>query len=414
MQTYDPVKSDVKVLESIHAMQVTCSVYHSFDEIRDLQPSWDSFVESVNGDIYLSFDWCRIWWQFYGKGNILRLLIAYRGTEIVGIIPIFIESLWLGPAWLKMAKIAVSDFTMVIVNPPVRSDCAAEVFNHFFDLIINKEGCDAVRIGPLGGQYETLQQLRETISQHPKLMLFQDSARLPYTTFHLPKTFEEYIQSLDKRQRGNLRRDLNLINKSFKMSQDVIQGQAAADEFGKFVQMHNQQWEAEGKLGHFKDWPHGEAFNAALVSEQAKQGRLKLLRLIADNQVVSYQLCFAFGKRWYWRLPARLVGPEWDKFALGRIGLINEIEIAIAEGVQEIEAGIGHYEYKVKLGGKEYPLYSIMLVRNTIFCRLRVHIFKQLSRALNYFYYRVWFHRVAPKLPFKRRHLWKLWIKSQL
>ena len=34
--------------------------------------------------------------------------------------------------------------------------------------------------------------------------------------------------------------------------------------------MHASQWAAEGKLGHFGDWPHSEAFNTDLVNELSR------------------------------------------------------------------------------------------------------------------------------------------------
>jgi CelD/BcsL family acetyltransferase involved in cellulose biosynthesis len=394
---------------------ITVELFTSFEQIPDIRKVWDAFVESVGGDIYLTYDWCRIWWEVYGKKKWLRIFIFYRDGKLVGLIPVFVEMMWIGPVWLKIAKMVGSDFTMNMVNPPVDADYAACIFHHVINDLIAKEDCDAVWFGPIGGNQESLHHLREAIQENSDVMLFRERVRSPYTTILLPKTFEEYVGSLDKRQRGNLRRDLNLIGRSFQMTQDVIADESTAGfEFEEFIQMHTEQWRAQGKLGHFHDWPLGVQFNTRMVLEQAKRGRLRLLRLLADGKVVSYQLCYAFGDRWHWRLPARLVDSDWDKYGLGRIGLIKEIEMALTEGVREIEAGAGHYDYKIKLGGKEYPLYTILLVRKQWLPRLRALIFANLSSLLHFCYYRMWFNRIAPKLPFKRRPLWKLWIRTRL
>lgn len=402
-------------LETKADHQVTVTYFSSFDEMSSMKEKWDRFVESVNGDIYLTYDWCRIWWDHYRKGRRLKVYVFWLNREMVGIIPMFVETIWLGPVWLRIAKIVGSDSTMVIVNPPVRVNVAAEIYGQVCDLLTKKEGCDAVWFGPVAGQYAALPYLRDAIKAHPQITMFQDSIWSPHTAFGLPKTFDDYIKSLNKRQRGNLRRDLNLINKNYQVTQDVVQDETTAiTEYEKFVLMHNKQWEAEGKLGHFNDWPLAEAFNAKLVTEQAKHGRLRLIRLLANDKVVSYQLCFSFGNRWYWRLPARLVGPEWSKFGLGRIGLIKEIELAIAEGVEEIEAGAGHYDYKVKLGGVEHNLRSILAANSKKTCQLRASLFLRLSRVLHFVYYRVWFCRFAVMLPFNRKPLWQLWIRSRI
>lgn len=394
---------------------ITCSVFSSFEELSDIQEEWDSFVESVKGDIYLTFDWCRVWWEFYGKNRRLRVFLFYQDRKLVGVMPVFFERIWIGPVWLKIAKIVGSDSTTNMVNPPVEADFAVCIFQHVIMDLTAKEACDAVWFGPIAEKCVPLRHLREAIQENSDVMLFKDSIRSPYTTFQLPETFEEYIGSLNKRQRGNLRRDMNLINKNFEMTQDVIVDEtAASSEFEKFIQMHTEQWRTEGKLGHFDDWPLGAEFNARMVVEQAKRDRLRLLCLLADGKAVSYQLCYAFGDRWHWRLPARIVGSDWGKYGLGRIGLIKEIEIALSEGVREIEAGAGHYEYKVKLGGKEYHLNTIMLVRRQWLVQFRASFFMYLSSLIHFWYYRIWFNRIAPKLPFKRRPLWMLWIRTRL
>lgn len=390
-------------------------LYYDFKSVEHLHTEWDECVEVTGGDIYLTYDWCRAWWDFYGEKRDLQIFVYKCENKLVGILPVFYEKQWLGPVWLKIAKIVGSDSTMVMINPPVVAEFAKVFWGDIFDSVLNTKKCDAFWVGPTGGKYNGLQQLQEAMSEQTEIMLFKKNVHSPYTTFFLPGTFDEYVQSLNKRQRGNLRRDLNLINRSFAMSQDVIQDEVAANsEFPKFAQMHAEQWETEGKLGHFHDWPKGIEFHSRLVNEQAKKGRLRLIRLLANGVVVSYQLCYVFGKRLYWRLPARAVGSEWDKFALGRIGLVKEIEMAIAEGVREIEAGAGHYEYKIKLGGEEHPLYTFLVTRKQRSSRWRAYLFLKLSSVLHYIYYRVWFNRLAPKLPFRRKPLWRKWIRARL
>lgn len=52
--------------ESKATEDITCTVYSSFEDIVGMQEEWDSFVESIRGDIYFTFDWCRIWFSRLG------------------------------------------------------------------------------------------------------------------------------------------------------------------------------------------------------------------------------------------------------------------------------------------------------------------------------------------------------------
>jgi CelD/BcsL family acetyltransferase involved in cellulose biosynthesis len=403
--------SGPKVMEDI-----TCLVFSSFEEILGMQEEWDSFVESVNGDIYLTFDWCRIWWQHYGRGRRLSIFLFREGGSLVGLMPVFIETVWLGPVWLKMAKFVGSDSTTNMVNPPIKFNYAEDIFKSLLQYLIKEYKCDTVWFGPMSGDCAPVSSLRSACSQISRLaVVMQEKVRSPYTVFILPDSFDEYLTSLSSQWRANYRRYMNLLLKKFTVNIEAVQNEKdVAKEYEYFREMHDLQWQSEGKLGHFNDWPRGVEFNRDQLRVQAKLNRAKLIRLTADSEAVSYFLCYVFGNTLHARLSARAFGTEWNKYSLGRVGLIKMIEWAIGQGIQRIEAGAGHYDYKIKLGGKEYPLYTIMLVRKQWFPRLRAYIFANLSSLLHFCYYRIWFNRLVPKLPFKRRPLWKLWIRTRL
>jgi len=44
---------------------------------------------------------------------------------------------------------------------------------------------------------------------------------------------------------------------------------------------------------------------------------------------------------------------------------------------------------------------------------LRTQVFCAIAKLLNFGYYKVWFCHLAPKLPFKRKPLWGIWIRTK-
>ncbi len=70
-------------IEKRHSAQVGCSdqssvahlslqmsCYRSFEEAEPLRKLWDALVESIDGDLFSSFDWCTFWWKHFGHGRI--------------------------------------------------------------------------------------------------------------------------------------------------------------------------------------------------------------------------------------------------------------------------------------------------------------------------------------------------------
>ena len=152
-----------KELEKKETEELNCLIYTSFKDIEYLQEEWDTFVESVGGDIYFSYTWCLTWCEFYGEGRELRIFIYRRNNVIVGLIPVFFEKQCLGLICLKIAKLVGSDFTMVIINPPVTENFSKAVYSDIIDSLFKKDQCDAFLIGPTSEKYISLKKLRDTL-----------------------------------------------------------------------------------------------------------------------------------------------------------------------------------------------------------------------------------------------------------
>jgi CelD/BcsL family acetyltransferase involved in cellulose biosynthesis len=396
--------------------ELTVSVFDSIEQSGLTREEWDQFVLAVEGSLYVSYDWCSIWWRYYGRGRRLRLFIFRDGVRLVGLAPMFIERLWLGPVRLKIAKRVGADFALTMFGLPLAHDHAQGAYRALIAALIEGEKCDAVWFGFMPGNDPTTSALRDACrSLEGAVIVARDAPAGPHTVFNLPSGFAAYLARLDKRQRQNHRRDSNLLNKNFAIRGDVVTDPAQAPaEFASFKAMHTAQWRMERKLGHFGDWPASEQFNADLVSQMSRLGRFRIVRLFADGNVVASQYAFVFGDCCYWRLPARAVTDGLERFGLGRLGLMQLVETMIAEGVRRIEAGVGHYDYKLRLGAEELSLRSILVVADRNSSALRARLFLKLSDVLHLVYYRVWFGRIAPHLPLPRRPLRRFWIRRRL
>lgn len=393
---------------------MTFHVLHSFTEAERYREAWNELVHASGTDIYQTFDWCRIWWSHYGARRQLHLLLCFSGEKLVGLVPAFIETLWLGSAPIRVAKLVGSDFSLQLCNLPVLSGFLQRVISQSIHHFLKEHRCDLLLFGPLSGPSARIDGIlnagRIEIDLVEKAESLGDSCT---TRFDLPPSFEEYLDMIGSRQRGNYSRSLKQFEKSHRVITDTVEKPAdVCEEFENFRFQHEVQWSVEGKLGHFGDWPKSVEFNRDLVQCLSGQGRVRFFRILADGQFVSSQFCFLLGGTNYWRLPARASKSEWDKLSLGKMGLIQMAKSAMGEGHHTIEGGRGHYDYKLQLGGAEWPLRSIQFTRRGAGVSARVRAFRGTAALLNLAYYKVIFARLAPRFPVLQSSLWPVWIRS--
>ena len=177
--------------------------------------------------------------------------------------------------------------------------------------------------------------------------------------------------------------------------------------------MHTDQWERAGRLGHFRDWPGALPFNRRLVSTMSPDGRVWVQNLRVDDRIIAGQYGFTFGRTGYCRLATRAMGPSWERYGLGRLSLIKLFEHAIERGIRRIDAGLGHYEYTLRLGGRVQPARTLVLTANRAHARLRGQLFRGVARLVDRLYYRLWYCRLAPRLPGRLRPLRPAWVRSR-
>ena len=396
--------------------KLAVTVFDSIEGTGLTREEWDGFVLAVGGDLYASYDWCRIWWRHYGTDRQLRIFVFREGSDLVGLAPMFIECIRLVTLRFKIAKRVGADFGPNLFALPLVVDYAEAAYRELISRLIDGEKCDAVWFGVMPGNDTTLSGLRGACQSLEKAVtVARDEPAGPHALFHLPDSFEAYLASLHASPRQNYRRRLKLLKKKFKVESDVIKDALQAGEaFRNFELQHTRQWKEENKLGHFADWPRAKLFNTDLINELIQLGRFRIVRLFADQIIIAMHYAFVFGNCCYDRLTSRVVGSEWDRFGLGILGQMCLNEAMINEGVHRIEAGPGHYEYKVSLGAEELQSRSVLVVSNRGWTARRVRVFLIFSDILHLIYYRIWFLRVAPLLPLPRRPLWRVWIRSRV
>jgi CelD/BcsL family acetyltransferase involved in cellulose biosynthesis len=399
--------------DGMASSRLSCRIFDSFAGLDHLRLAWDQACLRAGGSVYMTYDWIRVWWAFYGKGAELKLFVFFTGENIEAVVPIYIVTLGWGPLRMRVARLVGANIPPKVFDPPVPESCAAEVMGHVVDHLF-KDACDVFSFGPMSELHAVGKCVDAVCSQRTRLVKQGNLARGVYSIFHVPENMENYYASLSKNERKNRRKyELRLLKKEYDAKVDVVSDSTGVGiEFERFAEQHKLQWNSEGKTGHFGAWPRALEFNRALVNAQGAQGRVRFIRIMAAGEVVSSQYTFVFGERYFWELPSRAVHPKWERFSLGPTGIVTMIYQAAKEGMSSVEGGLAHYDYKVRLGAKERSTLTFRIVSARPAVRARFALLFLLRRAWSYGYHKLWYRRVMPRLP---RKFWQSqcerWLK---
>ncbi|MCK4627499.1 MAG: GNAT family N-acetyltransferase [Sedimentisphaerales bacterium] len=392
-------------------------IFDSFDRLKSWQPEWDAFMESLNCEIFLTFDWCRLWWKYYGDGRQLRIFVFRHQSAIVGIVPVFFEKIWLGPVFIRAGKIIGMDFTLATFSPPIKKDFLQEVTQKFLGSLARDYRWDTFHFGPISGIFDNFDVLLRLCREYiGKGYNIRDHSNVVQTYFMLNESWDSEIS----------KKQLRIIRQKYKALPEALEDKdapialrfASAQDceqvFGRFCDMHKKHWQKLGKPGHFGDFPGAGQFHSEMAREQIKHNRLRLLEVKKSDYILGYKYAYKFGEYFVEFLDARLEAKELNRASLGTIVFCEQLKNSFEDGVRCIDSLRGKYEHKLRMGGKMFPINNIFISSRRFWPSIRIRVFYGSAWLLNMLYYNIWYRRIAPRLPFKRRPLWRIWLRSNM
>lgn len=403
---------------AVTSQDLRVEVVHDWADVASFEREWDELAERTHAEISSCPGYAKVWWRHYGRGK-LAIVVGRDRDRLVGVLPFFISRIGPWPLGVKVAKLIGSDSTIAVLRPALDPAFAASLVRLACEQI-GSLGCSVIHVGPVQGDTPSTGALRrlfdsEATAHGGSLWQCRERAVGVCTRWNLPATFEDYLASLDKSDRSNLKRNLNKVSKATASNVRVVtEQQEVAAAFERFVPMHARQWNAEGKPGHFGDWPFSVPFAREAIATLSTQSRVSFVEQDIDGECICSYWSYILGNHAFWRLPAREVGEKWDAYALGRVGLVTMLREFIRRGVREVDGGPGHYEYKLRLGATEHPLVSLLFVRQSGMASSRAYVLERYADAVHLIYYRVWRLKTAPRLGIRSRALRYFWMRSRI
>ncbi|MBF8260065.1 MAG: glycosyl transferase [Actinobacteria bacterium] len=406
---------DMMEIAARHRSSPTFVRYSAIEDAEPLRKEWDDFIEKETGDVFLTYDWCRVWWRHYGNRREPLIYVFRDGGEICGILPMFRERIRLGPVSTTVVKLMCSDSSPVTLPFPVRRDHLKSVVPIFLDELRKAVQWDLLYLGAICGRYPDYEDLLEEILAYQGEKLSVDARQIDQQIYYrLQESWERHVETLSHGQKKNVRRVCkDILKRGTKLETRFPDPENLAAHFDRFVSIHQAHWQEKGMPGHFREWPSAYEYHREMASAQLPLGRLRLMEVLLDGNCIGYEYMYRAGDTYLSFLNGRNGIDPGGKIDY-RIFFREKIKLSVSEGARWIDSMRGNYDYKLLLGGELFPVRAIFISREDFLHRAKVEVFRSSAWVLDAWYSKIWRRRIAPRVGLKPGAFLGLWVRSHM
>lgn len=205
-----------------------------------LEGAWNDTVERAGiPHPFVRHEWVRAWWEAFGAGRQLHILIVRSGGRILAIAPLLIEDVRMYRIPVRRIAFMANDHTprMDVIVAEREEECYRALWN-----ALQQTRWDVALLHQLPADSPT----RDAFARLAKtsgcgtVMWRADSS--PYLPLH--GTWDSYFNSLDAKFRSNVRNRLSRLQKLGDVRLEVLRGSAALEACGDAVRLEASGWKA--------------------------------------------------------------------------------------------------------------------------------------------------------------------------
>ena len=311
---------------------------------------WQGLVEQRRDAIpFATPAWQRVWLSHFQAGRDVRVMTARDGERLIGVAPLICD----GDRAEFVGHYSICDYMDAVVTPGFESQ--------FFSSVLGKLAEGGTKTIDLRGLRATSPTMDAVIAAAPGAgytAAREDEALSPGVC--LPGTWDEYLNTLSKKDRHELRRKLRRLDTAggdveLKVVTSPEEASTGLDSLFHLMRISSHHKE------EFLDRPGMEAFFREMTSVMATEGMLRFYFLTFDGEPVASVLNFDVGGQLYMYNSG--YDPAYSHYAVGLMSKTLLIRDAIENGRRCVDFLRGDENYKYDLGGKDQAVYRVVLSR---------------------------------------------------
>ena len=397
---------------------VQCALHRDWEALDSLEEEWDELVATTAGGIHDTYAWKKAWWEVFGAGRELLVVLVRRDAKLIAIAPLFRETQWIGGLPVRLLRPVGCDFIGTIARLAINPGCEDTAASALAAFARTRPAgdWDLIQLGPLAGSAFDAQRFLTALEKDlPRTEVRRFPHANPQVFFDLPQTYEQYLAGLSGRTRYEIRRRQAVLTSKGELTPVIIRtGDDFDRAFESLVDQHRKQWRRRGKLGYFGDRPRIHKFHREFNRLACPRNRAFILNLLLDDAVIASDYAFHFGDTVCSCQPTWDDKPEWRKISLGHLSFLRLCRESISMGARTLDFGGPPIDYKLTIGGRLVWNEEVLLLSTRPSSRLRTNLFRSASWLLHRTYIDLWRNRLAPALKGPWRPLWPAWLRSRV
>ncbi len=320
-----------------------------------LADEWHELLRhSITNQVFITPEFQKAWWSTLGKGELHVVTVRNEQKKLVGIAPMYT---FVNDQQIKQISFVgctdVSDYLDFIVD----KDSVDEVFHQIGQYLTSTAELKFALFYSIPQTSQTLSIFKENISKAGWSAEQKQQDICPIIT--LPKTWDEYLASIGKKQRHEIKRKWNKLFTEQEATFELIELPADTDSaIQDFIWLH--QASSKDKSNFWND-KHVEFFKY-FAQKTAEKNWLKLFFLKIGTVRVAAMLGFEYNNQFF-LYNSGFVSDNYREYGIGSVLTAYTIQQAIERGNTRYDFLRGDEEYKFRFRAIPEPVFDLELKR---------------------------------------------------
>lgn len=329
-------------METLTVFSSAATIKDHLGDFESLEAEWRQVLApTCRGHIFFTPEWGRSWWRHLGSDE-LHLLSVQQNGSVCGIAPLVKQ----GETLALLGDKEVCDYLDFVALPGTEGLVADSVLD-----FARSNGC-LLDLYPLLPDSLTLSHL-SPLAKERCYTVHTEVLDVSYG-MPLPASWEEYMDSLQGKNRHELKRKLRRLERFGKIN--FYASQSIARDMEDFLRLFRISRPDKDRFMT----PPREAFFRQIADELGQRGWLRLYFMEVDSKRVATALCFDYGNAIY--LYNSGFEPAYSDLSVGLICKVLSIREAIGQGKKVYDFLRGAEDYKSDLGGKQTSVYRCTII----------------------------------------------------